>query len=98
MKEITIQAPAKINLFLEVFGKRGDGYHEIETVMAPVGLFDQIIVRQGTGKPGLSLSCSADFLACDSRNIAYRAAQAVYSHLGITDFQTEIDVYKRQTL
>ena len=95
MKEITIQAPAKINLFLEVLGKRGDGYHEIETVMAPVGLFDQIIVRQGTGKPGLSLSCSADFLACDSRNIAYRAAQAVYSHLGITDFQTEIIIEKK---
>ncbi len=39
---IIIAAPAKVNLFLEVMGKRGDGYHEVQTVLCPIALFDQL--------------------------------------------------------
>ena len=49
-------APAKVNLFLEVLGRRADGYHEIETLMAPVSLFDTLQIRDDpTGQ--LSISC-----------------------------------------
>jgi 4-diphosphocytidyl-2-C-methyl-D-erythritol kinase len=44
-----IQSPAKVNLFLKVFGKREDGYHEIYTLIQPISLFDEIEldVREG---------------------------------------------------
>ena len=39
----TVPAPAKLNLFLEVLGRRPDGYHELETLMVPVRLYDTLI-------------------------------------------------------
>jgi len=42
MKPVTLRWPAKLNLFLEVLGKRPDGYHELSTVMAPVALYDTL--------------------------------------------------------
>ncbi len=51
-----VLAPAKVNLFLEVLGRRADGYHEIETLMAPLSLFDTLQIRDDpTGQ--LSISC-----------------------------------------
>jgi 4-diphosphocytidyl-2-C-methyl-D-erythritol kinase len=43
---VQVRCPAKLNLFLEVLGRRPDGYHELSTVMAPVGLFDTLTVRE----------------------------------------------------
>ena len=40
--EIVIHTPAKLNLFFEVLGKRSDGYHEIETLMCPIGWYDTL--------------------------------------------------------
>jgi 4-diphosphocytidyl-2-C-methyl-D-erythritol kinase len=45
---IRIQAPAKLNLFFEVLGKRSDGFHEIETLMAPIGLYDELVFEAST--------------------------------------------------
>jgi 4-diphosphocytidyl-2-C-methyl-D-erythritol kinase len=42
---LEVLAPAKLNLFLEVLGKRGDGFHEIETLMYPIGLYDTLVFR-----------------------------------------------------
>jgi 4-diphosphocytidyl-2-C-methyl-D-erythritol kinase len=44
--DIVIQAPAKLNLFLEVLAKRDDGYHEIETLMYPISLYDTLSLRE----------------------------------------------------
>ena len=49
-------APAKINLFLEILGKRSDGYHEIETLMSPIGLYDSLTV-EATESPEIRLDC-----------------------------------------
>jgi len=49
MKRLTIQAPAKINLFLDVLGKRTDGYHEIKSLVLPVSLFDRIVLETMPG-------------------------------------------------
>jgi 4-diphosphocytidyl-2-C-methyl-D-erythritol kinase len=46
---MVVQAPAKLNLFFEVLGKRADGYHEIETLMCPVDLYDTIWFREEPG-------------------------------------------------
>ena len=43
---VRLRCPAKLNLFLEVLGRRPDGYHELSTVMAPVALFDTLTVRE----------------------------------------------------
>ena len=56
--KITILAPAKINLYLGVTGERADGYHEIETVLQTVSLFDRVTVATATceGRE-ISVSC-----------------------------------------
>jgi 4-diphosphocytidyl-2-C-methyl-D-erythritol kinase len=46
MKPITLRCPAKLNLFLEVLARRPDGYHELSTVMAPVGLYDTLTISE----------------------------------------------------
>jgi 4-diphosphocytidyl-2-C-methyl-D-erythritol kinase len=53
---MVVQAPAKLNLFFEVLGKRADGYHEIETLMCPVNLYDTIWFREKPDGP-IGLSC-----------------------------------------
>ncbi len=53
---VEIQAPAKINLFLEILAKRPDGYHEIETLMCRIGLYDSLSLR-ATGSPEIRLDC-----------------------------------------
>ncbi|MBI4767347.1 MAG: 4-(cytidine 5'-diphospho)-2-C-methyl-D-erythritol kinase, partial [Deltaproteobacteria bacterium] len=50
-REIKIEAPAKINLFFEILGKRADGYHEIRSLIQPVRLFDTLLIRAGTKGP-----------------------------------------------
>jgi 4-diphosphocytidyl-2-C-methyl-D-erythritol kinase len=45
-ERLTLRAPGKLNLFLEVLGKRPDGYHELRTVMVPVSLFDELTLRR----------------------------------------------------
>ena len=44
--EVIVQAPAKLNLFFEVIAKRNDGYHEIETLMCPITIFDTLRFSQ----------------------------------------------------
>ncbi len=53
---LLIKAPAKINLFLEIFGKRYDGYHEIETVMQEIDLVDDIVIEEK--EEGIELTCT----------------------------------------
>lgn len=70
---LTIKAPAKINWFLEILGKRPDGYHEIATVMQAIDLFDEISVEDDPAAQ-LSLSCNID-LGDPRQNLVYRAAE-----------------------
>ncbi|HAA04909.1 MAG TPA: 4-(cytidine 5'-diphospho)-2-C-methyl-D-erythritol kinase [Syntrophobacteraceae bacterium] len=65
-------APAKINLWLEVIGKRSDGYHELSSLMLPVGVYDQLDVTLGGTE--VSLECSHPDVPQDDRNLAWRAA------------------------
>jgi 4-diphosphocytidyl-2-C-methyl-D-erythritol kinase len=62
----------KVNLLLNILGKRPDGYHELETVMHPVGVYDHLeFQRAGSG---INLTCSDNRLPLDSKNLVVRAA------------------------
>jgi len=78
---LTLQAPAKINLFLKILNRRPDGYHEIESLMQKVGLFDILhLSRQGEG---IALSCPGSPVPENRENLAYRAAHIFFSATGI---------------
>ncbi len=67
-----IASPAKINLYLEVVGKRPDGYHDLRTLMCPVGLFDTVRIRIGGDR--IRLGCTAPGVPEDESNLAWKAA------------------------
>ncbi len=72
MDELVLSSPAKINLFLEVLGRRPDGYHEIESVMQLVDLCDR--VRLSRAQRGIHLSVTGAELPSGRGNLAYKAA------------------------
>jgi 4-diphosphocytidyl-2-C-methyl-D-erythritol kinase len=68
------QSPCKINLLLNILGKRPDGFHELETVLQPVALRDELEFSRSPG--GIQLTCSDPSLPVDSSNLVHRAAAA----------------------
>jgi len=67
------KSPCKVNLLLNILGRRADGFHELETVMQPVNLCDELAFERGGN--GIRLSCSDESLPVDSRNLVFRAAK-----------------------
>lgn len=82
---ITVKAPAKINLTLDIVGKRPDGYHDVAMVMQTVSLYDTVTV-DAVGEDGdaIEVSCPAyPDVPCDESNIVCKAARAFYRHAGV---------------
>ncbi|MCQ2442659.1 MAG: 4-(cytidine 5'-diphospho)-2-C-methyl-D-erythritol kinase [Oscillospiraceae bacterium] len=82
MRQITEPAYAKLNLTLDVLGKRADGYHELKMVMQSVSLGDNLTLTLGEGK-GIRLATDWGFLPTDGKNIAVSAANAFSRHTGV---------------
>jgi 4-diphosphocytidyl-2-C-methyl-D-erythritol kinase len=72
---VTIHANAKINLTLDILGKRADGYHEVAMVMQAVGLYDTLCLEQTAG--GIGLTIDLPGLAADETNLAWKAARLI---------------------
>lgn len=72
---------AKINLTLDVLGKMENGYHELESVMQTVNLFDLVIVDKAA--KGIQISTNLKYLPNNEKNIAYQAARLFFEHTGI---------------
>jgi 4-diphosphocytidyl-2-C-methyl-D-erythritol kinase len=69
-------APAKINLSFEIKGRRADGFHEIETLMAPISLFDRLTIEEDSSNRGsLDFSCDDPSLPTGEENLVIRAAK-----------------------
>ena len=75
-----LKANAKINLSLDVVGKREDGYHLIDSVFQSVSLCDDIVVEKSDT---VSVACDNNTI-CDKSNIAYKAAQKFFEYVGIS--------------
>lgn len=82
---LLVRAPAKINLTLLIAGKRPDGFHEIETVMAKIDWSDEIEIQPGS-KNGIEFACQGPFWAPnDATNLVYRAAELILRTCGRED-------------
>ena len=93
MQKIRVRAHAKINLYLDVVGKREDGYHNLETIFHSIGLHDDVIISKKQTKD-ITVHCEHPRVPCDSRNLAYRAAQLLSNAVdGISGIA--IDIHKR---
>ena len=69
---VSFLAPAKLNLSLQVFGKRPDGYHHIRSVIVPVSLYDEVTVEEAPA--GICVECGAPGIPTDAANSCYKAA------------------------
>ena len=81
INRISLKAPAKINLFLEILGKRDDGYHEIETVMQEIDLVDSLQFEEI--QKGIRLKCSDKDIPSDENNLVCKAANLILNECGI---------------
>ena len=88
-----LRAYAKINLTLDVTGRREDGYHTLDTVMQTVSVWDEVEIKK-INKPGIRLFCNREYLPVDTKNTAFRAAQYFFERCGITGQGLSIHIRK----
>lgn len=77
------KSPCKVNLILNILGRRPDGFHELETVLQPVPIGDELTFERAGA--GLQLTCSHPELPVDSQNLVHRAAAAFRATARISD-------------
>lgn len=94
MTSVNEKAYAKINISLDVTGKRPDGYHDMLMVMQTITLYDDITVALTPGEASRA-ECNLRFVPCDERNLAVRAANAFFAHCGIENMGAHIKMQKR---
>src|SRR6516164_10818150 len=78
---VILWAPAKVNLFLEVLAKRADGYHEINTLMVPVSLYDTLEFKE-EASGDIRLHSDHPNLSTGPDNLVCRAAELLRQHRG----------------
>ena len=88
-----LRAYAKINLTLDVTGRREDGYHTLDTVMQTVSVWDEVEIKK-INKPGIRLFCNREYLPVVTQNTAFRAAQYFFERCGITGQGLSIHIRK----
>ncbi len=82
MREIELKALAKINLALDVLGRRENGYHDVKMVMQTIYLYDDVRLEIRE-ESGIVLESNLNFLPTDERNIAYKAAKLLMDEFGV---------------
>lgn len=83
MDKISLLAPAKINITLDITGKRSDGYHELRSIMQSVSVYDRLVITK-TDSEELTMKCSEPSVPCDDNNLVIKAARAFLSYHGIS--------------
>lgn len=81
MDSMQLRAPAKINLSFRILRRRDDGFHEIETLMTPISLYDELTIERGESGKGIAFHCDDAALA-GADNLVVRAAQLFCKAIG----------------
>jgi 4-diphosphocytidyl-2-C-methyl-D-erythritol kinase len=89
MEAMQVFAPAKINLSLKILGRRDDGFHEIETLLASISLCDKLEVEKDDAKEGIEFRCDDTSVPQGDDNLAVRAARAFFA---ATKFKPAISI------
>lgn len=92
-KSVIVRAPAKINLALDIAGKRADGYHFIKSIMQSVSLYDQVEIKRSE-KAGIRIDCDKKNIPLNADNLAVKAASAFFSYIGASPEGLDIAIKK----
>lgn len=92
--KIKVKAPAKINLSLDILGRRPDGYHELSMVMQTIDLYDIVTISTNDSKE-ITISCDYPGVPCDEKNIAYKAADLFFNYTRIDNPGVHIEIDKK---
>ena len=91
-ENMRLRAMAKINLALDVLGRRPDGYHDVRMIMQTVTMYDDIELKR-KASPGIELRTTLPYIPTDERNLAYRAALLLMEEFGVKE-GLRIDLHK----
>ncbi len=97
--KLTAKAPAKINLTLDILGRRADGYHDVSMLMQAVSLYETVtVIADANENPNengeITITCDKEGVPLDSSNIAYKAAKAFFKYTELIHGNIEIDIKK----
>jgi 4-diphosphocytidyl-2-C-methyl-D-erythritol kinase len=93
MNRITVLAPAKVNLYLRIVGRRPDGYHLLDSLMVPVNLYDELTIAASSSQPEIVVTCDDPTIPGDETNLVYKAAALLCRETGI---QAKISIALRK--
>ncbi len=93
--QVKVKTPAKINLTMEVLNKRPDGFHNIQSVMQMIDLYDYLTIEvEDSDKNEIFLSGTSDEIPYNEKNLVYKAAKLYLDKTGITDKRIKIFIEK----
>lgn len=84
MDKLELKALGKINLGLDILGRRENGYHDVRMVMQTVYLYDRVTLEK-TREPGIEISTNLSYLPVNENNIAYKAAELLRGEFGLRE-------------
>lgn len=84
MKQVELKALAKINLGLDVLGRRDNGYHDVRMIMQSIYLYDNVKIEK-KDTPGIEVMTNLKYLPLDDKNIAYKAAKLLMEEFDIQE-------------
>ena len=91
--KIKVNAPAKVNLAVDVMGRRPDGYHTVSLVLQAISLYDTVTITKNDSEE-ITISCNDKNVPCDERNIAYKSAERFFHTTGIKNTGVSIHIEK----
>lgn len=95
MHEIKVKCPAKINLTLEILNKREDGFHNIQSVMQTIDLFDILTIKiEESDEFAINLSGTSDEIPYDERNLVYKATKLFFEKTNLSSNKINIFIEK----
>ena len=90
----TLLAPAKLNLFLDITGRRSDGYHLVNMVMQSVSLYDEVTLITDEDSDEIKIECIGSNIPCDETNTAYKAVKLFFENAEIEPVGVTVRIKK----